>query len=751
MQVKQRNNHGFTPAKVALAISLVLSGQVFAANEQDNKDKKKEPQLETIEVTARRTVENLQNVPVAVTSLNAEQMDQRGVEDLTDVQWYSPNTTLQVSRGTNSTLTAYIRGIGQQDPLWGFEPGVGVYIDDVYVARPQGAVMDILDVQRVEVLRGPQGTLYGRNTIGGAVKYVTKKLTGDRELSLKGTVGSYNQRDFRIAGQMPITDTFYAGFAYGTFNRDGFGKFKNTGADNYNKQLQAGRLSLEWYPSQDLSVRFMADRTWDDSNAKGGYRLTPSLVTGQLPYDNVYDSDTSMPTKNSVETGGEALTVAYNINDYWTFKSITAHRDGDTDTNIDFDSTAQPSLDIPALYHDKQFTQEFQFNYNSDRLKAVSGLYYLDGDACGVFETVLGLYGLTLENGGCVKTKSYAIYAQGDYKLTDKWSMTLGGRYTRDKKDANVYRYLYLGTRYPHDAPATPLQVQSDFADSATFSRFSPRLGLQYQVNDNMMVYTSYTNGFKSGGFDMRANKSVNPDADKPYDPEVVDSYEVGMKSEWFDRRLRTNMAFFYAKYNDMQVTVQRAVNNNTDVASQVLNAAKSTIKGAELEAQLAVTDQLQLIANIGYVDPKFDNVDFFDPNLQQTVNVSDQWSFANTPKWTNSFVAQYNAAAFGGDLVLTGGVSYRSKTQIFEIPSMLDYGSVTLVNASANWYRGNWSVSLTGKNLTDKRYRLAGYNFAAPRDANGNIVAPGLGGEDTIVGYYGDPRTISLSVGYRF
>ncbi|WP_035482671.1 TonB-dependent receptor [Gallaecimonas xiamenensis] len=748
MSTTRKLQHHLTPSRIALAVCLSLSATAQAA---EDVQKTEDPSLEVIEVTARRTSENLQSVPVAVTSLSAEQMSQRGVEDLADVQWYSPNTTLQVSRGTNSTLTAYIRGIGQQDPLWGFEPGVGIYIDDIYIARPQGAVMDILDVQRIEVLRGPQGTLYGRNTIGGAVKYVTKKLHGDPELYVQGTLGSYNQRDFKIAGQMPLSDTFWAGFAYGTFNRDGFGEFKNTGADNYDKDIQAGRLSLAWYPSDDLSFSFMADRTWDDSNAKGGYRLTPSLVTGQQPYGNVFDSDTSMPTDNSVETGGEALTITYNINNDWTFKSITAHRDGDTDTNIDFDSTSQPALDIPALYDDKQFTQEFQLNFDNGNWQAVGGLYYLDGEACGVFETVLGLQGLTVENGGCVDTKSLAAYAQASFPLAKDLSMTLGGRYTRDEKDADVYRYVYLGIRYPHDQPTTPFAVQSDFADSATFNRFSPRVGLEYQLSDDIMAYGSYTNGFKSGGFDMRANKSVNPDADAPYDPEIVDTYELGFKAEWFNHRLRTNVAAFYSDYDDMQITVQRAVNNNTDVASQVLNAGKADIKGLELEATLAATDALQIIANAGYVDAEFKRVDYFDPNLGQVTDVSDLWSFANTPDWTGSLLAQYNLEAFGGDMVVSGGVNYRSKTQIFEVPSMLDFGSVTLWNASIAWYKDNWEVQLTGRNLTDKEYRLAGYNFAAVRDSNGNVTGPGLGGEDTIVGYYGDPRTVSLSVGYRF
>ncbi|MBB1382655.1 TonB-dependent receptor, partial [Shewanella sp. SR41-2] len=183
---------------IALAISSVLSAQYAVAAEEQNNSGDKQPVLERIEVTARKTVESLQNVPVAVTSVSATELAENGISVMTEIQQFSPNTTLQSSRGTNSTLTAFIRGVGQEDPLWGYEPGVGIYIDDVYIARPQGAVLDILDVQRIEVLRGPQGTLYGKNTIGGAIKYVTKKMSGDGELSLKGTVGSYGQKDAKI-------------------------------------------------------------------------------------------------------------------------------------------------------------------------------------------------------------------------------------------------------------------------------------------------------------------------------------------------------------------------------------------------------------------------------------------------------------------------------------------------------------------------------------------------------------------------
>ena len=737
----------FQPNLLALAVTTVLCGMVTPLQAQENKaatgpaatENKEQAALEVIQVTARRTAENLQTVPVAVTSIGAEDLKQKGIENITSVQQQSPNTTLQVSRGTNSTLTAYIRGIGQQDPLWGFEPGVGIYLDDVYMARPQGAAMDIYDVERIEVLRGPQGTLYGRNTIGGAVKYVTKALTGDNEFAVRGTVGSYGQKDLKLSGQTAITDKLFIGAAGATYNRDGFGTYLNTGDENYNKDIRTGRVSLQYQALDNLRFSFAADKTQDDSNSKGGHRLTNSLLTGEAPLDNVYDSKTSMPVDNSVETSGQSLTMAWDINANWTLKAITAKREGVTDTNIDFDSTIRPSLDVPAFYEDEQTSNELQLLFNNDKFKFASGLYSFTGDACGAFGTVLvaGL-GVTIENGGCVNTDSIAAYAQGTYQVNDQWSFTLGGRYTKDDKDAAVYRYVYLGYKLPRDT-ANKIGVQSDFTGDESFNHFSPRVGFEYQADDNMMMYGSYTDGFKSGGFDMRGNQSVNPNAGDPYQPETVDTFELGVKSELWDRRLRLNAALFTSAYDDMQVTVQRAVNNT--VASQVLNAASADINGLELEAVAVASDALQFNLVLGYTDAKFNEVMFYDAVTKTTTDVSGLWSFANTPELTGTLGTKYTTALLGGELVFNANLYHRSETQIFELPSVLDFGGYTLFNAGATWYdaSGNWDVSLQGRNLGNKETRIAGYNF------------PLLAGEQTITAYYGDPRTVSLTVGYRF
>jgi len=746
---------------LALAIAAALTSSVAAAEEAtDASPAAKDKGLERIEVTARRTVENLQTVPVSVTSIGAEDIAQNGITDVTDIQQYATNTTLQVSRGTSSTLTAYIRGIGQQDPLWGFEPGVGVYVDDVYIARPQGGVMEILDVERIEVLRGPQGTLYGKNTIGGAMKYITKKMTGDNTFDLSATVGSYGENTYKASGQLSLLDDkLYIGGAIADINRDGFGNFINdlapdgsvaadqAGEENYNKDIFAGRLTVEYHASDDLFFRLAYDSTIDDSNAKGGHRLVDSKLTGQKPYNNVYDSDISLPVYNKVETSGLSLTIDWNINDAFSFKSVTASREGDTYTNIDFDNTALKSFDVPAIYDDTQFTQELQLSYLGKGMTAVGGVYYYTGDACGSFDVQLevlgqaiGLPSFTLENGGCTNTESYSAYGQASFDLADKWSMTVGGRYTEDTKDADVYKYTFFQTVYPGDlesGAATPINPDNNFVGKETWSHFSPRVGVEYQASDDMMLYASYANGFKSGGFNMRGDIGADPEAATPFAPEIVDTFEIGFKSEPTDD-LRINATYFYSDYTDMQVTVQRAASNDNFVA-RVVNAGSAEIQGIELESIYVATDDLTLSLGVGYIDAKF--VEFINFVDGVEVNQADDLAIDNTPDWSVNLGANYTLVADVGDFVFTANASYRGDTQIFQAPSALDQKGYTIVNVGVSFYHtdGNWSASLQGRNVFDEQARIAGYNFL------------GLGLDDSVIGYYNDPATVALTVKYEF
>ncbi|MFQ3193572.1 MAG: iron complex outermembrane receptor protein, partial [Colwellia sp.] len=671
---------------LALAIAAALTSHItFAAEAEDTTPAAKDSGLERIEVTARKKVESLQRVPVAVTSVGAEQLAQSGISAMTEVQQFSPNTTLQSSRGTNSTLTAFIRGVGQDDPLWGYEPGVGIYVDDVYIARPQGAVLDILDVERIEVLRGPQGSLYGKNTIGGAIKYVTKKMSGDVELDLKATVGSYARQDYKLAGKIPvIEDKLYVGFALANLTRDGYGEFLQSSLpgqdlENYNKDVFAGRVTVEFTPTDDLFFRFNYDKTIDDSNAKGGYRLLPSIVTDAPIPDSVYDSYTSMPTWNSVESEGFSLTAEYRVNDTWSIKSITASRDNYSKTNIDFDNTAERIFDVPAIYDDEQFTQEFQLNYDSDNLTFVSGLYYFDGESCGNFDAILehlgnslSLPGLTREVAGCNNSESYAVYAQGSYNLTDKLSMTLGARYTEEEKTANVNNGLAYETVYP-ESDWVSGYVRSDIEfpevlkDSEDWSRFTPRVGIEYQYTTDMMLFASYSQGFKSGTFNPRASGP-----EPAVDPEVVDSFEMGVKSEWNDN-LRINATVFYLDHTDRQfVTVLPIEGGDGSELSQRLgNIGQSTASGLELEIEYAATDNLNLFATLGLIDASFEKVNSFDGD-GKSIDISDTFTITNTPDTTANVGFAYNMDTSMGSFVVNGNYYYRSDYDLTPTDNLL-------------------------------------------------------------------------------
>ena len=770
-------NNKIKYTSVALAISAALtSGVSFAAEEQDEK----ETGLERIEVTARKTAENIQRVPVAVTSVSASDLAEMGVMVLTEVQQFSPNTTLQTSRGTNSTLTAFIRGVGQQDPLWGYEPGVGIYIDDVYMARPQGAVLDLLDVERIEVLRGPQGTLYGKNTIGGAVKYVTKEMSGDTEFNLEGTIGSYNQQDIKFTGQIPvIDDKLFVGFGHAQLSRDGFGEFVTIAPElgkqdkeNYNKDLTASRLTVEYSPVDDVFVRFAWDKTTDDSNAKGGYRLLPSILTDAPVPDSVFDSYTSLPTDNLVELEGLSLTVSWDVNDNLTLKYVGASREGYSDTNIDFDNTPIDVFDVPAIYDDENTSHEIQANYVGEGFTFVSGVYMYDGESCGHFDAVLGVLGRALIPGvatgftrevtGCNNSQSSAIYAQSSIELTEQLSLTLGARYTNEEKEAwvangiqwfNVYPESGWKPGYVRDPAITFPQVLGTDSDndgvldapkSADWSRFTPRVGIEYQMDADTMYFASYSQGFKSGTFNPRATAN-----ESAADPEVVDSFEVGMKKDWGDV-LRTNITAFYIDHKDRQyITVVPDPSDSTVLNQWLGNVEGSTVSGIEAEITYAATDDLTFDLSFGLIDSEIEK----ESNC--TVTAEDDCKailgLSNTPDYTMNLSANYVMDTDLGYFVINGGYYYRDDYRLFEDSDLLIQEGYGMVNIGVTWEsaEGNWYGGLYGKNLTDEEYQVGGYNFVA--DNGDGTYTPGLGGDNTLIAYYGDPQTVHLTVGYRF
>ncbi len=713
--------------------------------------------LEEITVTARRREESLQDVPIAVSAFSSERLENVGAADITWLQQSTPNLTLQVARGSNSTLIAFIRGIGQQDPLWGFEPGVGLYVDDVYVARPQGAVLDIYDIQRLEVLRGPQGTLYGRNTIGGAIKYVTRPLGDTAFLDTKVNVGSYDQTDLIASGALPIGDTFAIGGSVALYRRDGYGENQITHKQHYGKDVDAFRLSAEWHPTDAISVRLAGDYVDDNSDAKHGHREAPGLglSAGEPVLKDVYDMRAGIGSDNEVSTSGLSLIAQWDLSDALTLKSITAYREGWTDTLIDFDTGPQPSLDVPGHYRDHQTTQEFQVLYEGERLKGVAGLYYLDATAARQVRHDPRHPQPTIATSGQVDTTSYAAFADVGWDFTDKLSATVGGRYTHDKKEGTVYRQYFTGLYSPlfgNDA-AVPGLVRTDYTNDKSFDKFTPRLSVSYKFTDTLTTYASYSEGFKSGGFDMRGDAFLTPETVNGYEPETVESYELGLKGSAFDGRASFNLALFHSDYSDQQITRQQPTIAG-GIASYVDNAASSTIQGVELEGAFSLSDALSITYGVGYTDAQFDkyitSVLVANPapppaKIPVQVDVSDTYSFQNTPEWNGNLSVNYTQGlgAGHGSVLGTLTASYRDSYQMFEVPiPLLDQNDAyTLLDASLGWTSESNKLKVTaiGRNLTDERYKVGGYYF--PGALYGNIVNS----------FYGPPRTYTLSLSYRF
>ena len=783
------NQLKFRKSKLSTMIYAVLAGAGTVVTSPSLIAQSNEIALEEIVVTAQRREQNLQNVPIAVTAFSALELEEKGIFTLVDIEKSSPNTQMRESRGTNSTLTAFVRGIGQQDPLWGFEPGIGIYIDDVYIARPQAAVLDVYDVERIEVLRGPQGTLYGKNTIGGAVRYVTRQLDGETRGKVKVTAGEYGQRDITASGQVPlIEDRLFISGAIASLQRDGYGsQFKDynstTGAfgrteENYNKDVMSGRISMRYLATDALSFTLAADRTEDDSNNRCGSRFGTNTVAAPngeffeaLP--NVFDSECGMSERSSVETEGYSFTANYEVNERTALKYIFASREGATDTRIDFDGTPLDTFEVPAIYRDEQDSHELQVNYNADSYNLVGGIFYYEGNAAGGFDALFGQFSTGVltnsqfNNGvfGDVDTESTSFYFNGDFDLNERTTLSAGIRYTKDEKAASVNRQLIItgnspvgstvqgsGITFGNPADDTVLAVRTAYTKDLTndeWSEVSPSLKLSYDLTDNIMLYGGWSNGFKSGGFDMRADDAVNPIAREGYDPETVDTYEIGIKSQLLDDRLRLNVTAFQSNFEDMQVTVQAPAPPPAIFSSVVINAGEAEIDGFEVEAIAQVTEGLSAQFVLGYLNAEFINVQdarfgnvakpYFDSNGTPTA----PWEMQNSPDLNGQIGLTYNAdLGEYGSVMLNTAVSYRDETRMFDaLPTILDQGSYTLWDAGAIWYApsGRWTAALHLKNINDETYRTGGYNF------------PSTALEDAILGFYGAPRTWSFSVSAEF
>lgn len=738
--------------KVLLGL-LPAAGLLSTAPSAIAQDAGAEVMIDEVTVTARRREETLRDVPIAISAFSGEQLDEVGVVTIADISNQTPNVNLEVSRATNTTLTAYIRGVGQQDPVAGWEGGVGIYLDDIYLARPQATVFDVYDVERIEVLRGPQGTLYGRNTIGGAVKYVTKRMTDEREFTVKAALGNFSQADLMASARIPVSDNFRIGGTIAKFTHDGWGDYLTTGEENADKDILATRLSMEWTPTDNVFVRLFGDYSIDNSTSRQGHRLLPG-PNGEPVLDDVWDTRAGIsqyPASTGgldpeATQGGVGLMIEWNINDSWQFKSITSDRSDHSESWIDFDNLPEDTFDAPVVYDNSQFSQEFQFTYTSDKLTGVFGLYYLDANAFDAFDVVI-FSSLTAFTLGDYDTDAKAAYFDFSYDFNDQWNLSVGGRYTDDKRTARVVRETFLGLGSPYfgndDAISItpPSEGVPEFNGTRSDSKFTPRVSVGFKPSDDHNLYLAYSEGFKGGGFDPRGAYNLE-EVRQGFAPETVESIELGAKSVWADGRFTTNIALFTMDYTDVQIPGSVLLDTDGDgevdgFAGKVTNAGAAEVKGLEIEAAAHFTDRFSANLALGLIDAKYTEwlEASTDPDTGEPIfiDVSDQRKFQNTPETTASLTLRYEMPVGPGNLALLGNVAYRDLTHQFEIPNPLtDQPAYSLINASVVWTSegDRYRLGLHGRNLGDEEFIAAAYDF--PTVAN------------SVIGFYGPPRTVT-------
>ncbi len=700
--------------------------------------------LEEVVVTARKREENLQNVPVSIEAIDTRELRIRSLETLSDVGQSTPNVFFGggVQAGSAGNLV-YIRGVGQADPLAAFDPGVGIYIDGVYLGRTTGIDLDLLNVERVEVLRGPQGTLFGKNTNGGAISVVTKppNLTAQAvngQVQLTG--GSVSRHEITAGIEIPVAPEVASLQLSGAYRSQNGYSHRIDGQQQADENRYDGRMALLVQPVHNFQILWTVDATTFNKGVSA-FRLVDVRTTSAIPalyeaftpyrYDNRWVSSSAYfynGTGPNIDNGriwGTALTLTWNT-DWATIKSITAYRHSLIDNDLDPDGSPLTVLNVLETITQHQFSQELQATGDafSQRLKWVTGLYYFDERVDDVSVAQVGeeffhgaadfTLGLNIHN------ISYAAYGQGSLALTDQLNLTLGGRVTYERKD--VLRSL---------------TAQPDVQPSGNWTNFLPRVGLDYHFTPQVMGYISAAEGSKSGGFNGRAASVAEFNR---FDPEKVWTYEVGARSDLFDKHLRVNATIFYSRYKDMQILVSSSeidpVTGQPVPFNIVGNIPSANIRGAEVEVTAVPFEKLKIIPTLGITDGRYTTLPAGAP-----MTTGD--AFINTPKVTAGVAVEY-VTPLTAQWDVTGRVDYLHKSRIqydyanSPFVSQVSYG---LLNARLIFEVRNTGLSLSvfGTNLTNQVYANGGHDDG-PRGSLGFVVEQ-----------MGAPREWGASVQYKF
>ena len=698
--------------------------------------------LEEITVTARKREEGLQSAPLAVSAFTGEGLDYRGVSKIDSLAKFTPSLVIQNNPGdggSNASAAIYIRGIGQSDFIPTVEPGVGLYVDGVYIARSVGAILDLVDVERVEVLRGPQGTLFGRNTIGGAISITTQKPADEFAGRVEATLGSAERIDLKATVDIPLSDSLSIKASAASFSRDGYVLHTVDGRELGDDDTLTGRLAARWRPTDDLEINWSLDSTRDRENGPAmvniallqptdpGYLstfmalnsvlvtgdpfscATPAFLNDPACYNSQYVNAATGENRGTarqysdLDLLGTSLAIDWTISEL-TLRSITAYRDVDSQFARDIDESP---LQIGHVWDDlqqHQFSQEFQALGAAfgSRLDWILGAYYFEEKADNPNE--LEFLVADFLSGGRTSNEAWALFGQGTWALSEAFKLTVGMRYTDENKKFTPDQRI---TAVNVPASIFPFPVGTPLLPSDTvpidISEWTPMANLAWQPTDDLLTYVSYSEGFKSGGFTQRI---FPPEPSVPtFKPEFVEVYEAGFKLTAFDQRLRLNGAVFHTKYDDLQI----AITNLTRVGPFIENAAKATITGFELEATAAPGQGWLLEAGAGYLDPEYKDID------TGATEVTLDSKFARISRWTAS-AAVSNELPLGsrGMLVPRLDWSYRSSFYSDALNSpQIRQESYYLLDANVTWRdeEDRYNLVLGATNLTDEKYMVTGYH----------------------------------------
>lgn len=739
--------------------------------------------LGVIVVTAQKRSENIQDVPIAISAVGSEFLESRGIDSIDKLGTIAPNVKIERAPASKSISQIAIRGSVTINPAITWEPAVGLYLDGVYIAKAQGSIFDVADLERIEVLRGPQGTLYGRNALAGAVNLITKKPSGEAGGLAEVTYGSFDE--VRLRGVLDLPQM-------GAFSAKVSGQYrKRDGLIDLAPGNPSGRMSTDSIDSGSFMVQlrgeiadnFTADYTYDYSkmsqtppfsqllrvNRNGDPRDIfdpdgPSYAFGGafFPLDTIANPERvtsasiDAPAYERSRSYGHALTLTLGLGDA-ELKSITAYRDLAWADGLDLDGSPFPVAFTQRISDYNAFSQELQLTGEAfgRALSYVIGGFYFDEKAETLNPQTYFGGGVDLDSNYGSNTEAIALYAQLDYRLTEALKLTLGARYTHETKD--ISRFFRVNFD-PANGITTPLVVADlpyGSIPDASYNDFSPAVTLAYQASDDLNLYARFARGFKSGGFNGETNVFAAPtpacpsgalELCAPYRPEKVDSYEIGLKSQLLDNRVILNIAAFRDERKDMQLSVFTAT---TGAASIIQNAAAARIQGLEFETVIRPFDALTINASLALLDSKYKS--FIDGG----VDVSNNRAFPHAPKATAAVGLDWRVVERDwGRLNLYADLSYSSKYYTFPYALTAPTPSDQVAGSSQSPGRTliNMRATVAEIPLSGVEADLSVFVRNLTReDSPSNFIdfGPGFGG--ILLGYFPEPRTFGVTAGVRF